>query len=69
MVAPNESLGCSAPDCPAEIQNHKWAKIKAREDGWFFQVNGDQWCPDHLPQWVAQWRLDLARRRGTPGIR
>lgn len=21
------------------------------------QRNGDAWCPDHTPDWVAEWRI------------
>ncbi len=45
---------CSEPGCEATVKNHYWGRVKA--DLWFFQKNGDAWCPDHHPEWVAAWR-------------
>lgn len=25
-------------------------------DGWFHKKDGDSWCPEHIPAWVAAWR-------------
>jgi hypothetical protein len=51
-------LKCSEPTCDKTIKNHMWGKIKA--EGWFFQKDDKQWCPDHIPDWVEEWR---ARRK------
>jgi hypothetical protein len=45
---------CSADGCDATVPDHYWGKVKAA--GWFFQRNGDAWCPEHVPEWVAEWR-------------
>lgn len=34
----------------------KWDIIRAGEAGWFFQKNGDTYCPKHNPPWVKEWR-------------
>ncbi|AOZ64930.1 hypothetical protein SEA_OLYMPICHELADO_65 [Streptomyces phage OlympicHelado] len=47
---------CSNAECPKSFPNHKHGTIGAHQDGWFLQRNGDAWCPDHIPDWVAEWR-------------
>jgi len=47
---------CSAPDCEAKVPNHYWGRVK-KGAGWFFSKDeSDAWCPQHLPEWVPQWR-------------
>ncbi|WP_157533939.1 MULTISPECIES: hypothetical protein [Microbacterium] len=41
----------------ATIADERWAMTKS---DWFFQRNGAAFCPDHLPEWVPEWRA----RRG-----
>ncbi|AUG29577.1 hypothetical protein HMPREF1529_02351 [Microbacterium sp. oral taxon 186 str. F0373] len=48
---------CSADACVATIADERWAMTKS---DWFFQRNGAAFCPDHLPEWVPEWRA----RRG-----
>lgn len=56
---------CSEPKCTAECKDHKWGRMKAQRDGWFFKMDGtEQWCPDHVPSWVHGWR---ARNRQDDG--
>lgn len=45
---------CDAEGCKARVRDHAWGVIKA--DGWFFQKNGDSWCPDHIPDWYWEWK-------------
>lgn len=52
---------CSVPDCKETLPNHAWGKIKA--DGWFFQKDGTNYCPNHIPNWVRAWRK---RKKETP---
>jgi hypothetical protein len=47
---------CSKEECPKFFPNHKWGYQQAQREGWFMQRNGDAWCPDHNPDWVAEWR-------------
>lgn len=44
---------CSHEVCAATIPGHAWGHIKS---GWFFQRDGTQYCPEHTPEWVAEWR-------------
>lgn len=44
--------------CDTQIPNHRWGKIKA--EGWLFRKDGTAWCPDHLPEWVVEWRKQHA---------
>lgn len=55
-------LHCNNLECHNTIENHKWARIKA--DGWFSQKTGEDWCPDHIPEWVHEWHLKRAQERG-----
>lgn len=47
---------CSAPNCENTYATHRWGKTRAHTDGWFLQKDGSSWCPDHLPDWLAEWR-------------
>jgi len=49
---------CSGEGCAERLADHAWGRIKA--DGWFQQKDGTIWCPEHIPDWVAEWRA----RRG-----
>jgi len=44
---------CSNPDCEETIPSNKFSHIKS---GWFFQKNGDSWCPEHIPDWYEEWK-------------
>lgn len=50
---PTADIQCSYAGCSATLKNGAWSKIKAN---WFFQKNGDNWCPLHQPEWVSMWR-------------
>lgn len=56
---------CDHPSCSNFVKAHAWGWIKAGGDGWFFQKNGDCWCPDHIPEWVSAWR---EKRKGNDSI-
>lgn len=45
---------CAEPECTARYKNHRWGRIKA--DDWFHQKDGTSWCPEHIPEWVEEWR-------------
>lgn len=47
---------CSHDGCENSFAPHKWGNMEAQRLGWFLQRNGDAWCPDHIPDWVAEWR-------------
>lgn len=59
---PAHQIHCAQPDCEAWIRNHAWDKIKK---GWFFLKNGEAFCPDHIPSWVAAWRAKKARKESS----
>ena len=46
-------IRCSHEGCKARIKSHAWGKIKS---GWFFQKDDNQYCPEHIPEWVEAWR-------------
>lgn len=46
---------CSGEGCEATVPNHYWGRVTA-SSAWFFQKDGRAWCPEHLPEWVADWR-------------
>lgn len=47
---------CSYPNCGSYYKSHHWGNKEAQREGWFLQKNGDKWCPNHIPEWVDQWR-------------
>lgn len=49
-------LYCSHKGCRRRIKNEHWNKVQAHDLGWMMQKNGDNWCPDHPPEWLAEWR-------------
>lgn len=54
---------CAEPGCTAAHKSDRWNNSKAQKLGWFMQRNGDSWCPDHVPEWVAQWREEKTGKR------
>lgn len=57
-------IKCRFPDCSNTVEGNRWAKTKAHEKGWMFQKNGKNWCPEHLPDWVVEWRAKQALLKG-----
>lgn len=47
---------CSKEGCDKKYKDHSWGKIKAGGKGWFFQKDGTAYCPEHVPDWVEEWR-------------
>jgi hypothetical protein len=43
--------------------SHRWGATRAHGGGWHIQKDGDAYCPDHLPYWVARWRAEKKRRK------
>lgn len=54
---------CSVRTCTNSFKKHYWGSIKAQNDGWFLQKNGDIWCPEHLPDWYEEWKAKKALER------
>lgn len=44
---------CSYPQYEEKIPAHAWGRI---EPNWFFQKNGNMFCPAHTLESVADWR-------------
>jgi len=50
-----DAIECSEVGCPHVAPNHRWGKIRAAEQGWFFMKGGSAWCPIHRPEWYEAW--------------
>lgn len=56
-------ITCAHEGCPASgHKNHYWGRVRAHDEGWFIQKDGTAWCPDHTPEWVAEWRAKKATK-------
>lgn len=42
--------------CALPGPKNKWESIRMGDAGWFFQKNGDSYCPLHVPIWAKKWR-------------
>jgi hypothetical protein len=54
---------CSKEECQKSYIRDHWGTKQANREGWFLQRNGDAWCPDHNPDWVAEWRAKRAEKK------
>lgn len=66
MVVKGSEIGityivCDHPGCTDQFKLTHWDSIAASDKGWFQKLNGEAWCPEHIPSWVAEWR---AKKRG-----
>ena len=53
------AIKCHQPDCSRSFQRKsKWDNIRAVDQGWFLQKSGENWGPEHTPEWVEEWRED-----------
>lgn len=43
-------------DCDRTRPSHRWASVRAQDAGWFTMRDGRTFCPEHVPEWVEQWR-------------
>ena len=48
--------------CEKPGPKNRWENTRAQTEGWFLQRNGDVYCPEHVPGWVAGWRARQAER-------
>jgi hypothetical protein len=46
---------CSHDGCSNGTKVNRWAKIRAQDEGWYFQRNGSLWCPEHRPSFAPAW--------------
>lgn len=52
-----QMIACTHEGCTAGgFKDHYWGRVRAHDAGWFIQKNGDTWCPEHIPEWVEEWR-------------
>lgn len=58
---PGATTHCAFITCICSFPDHRWGAIRAFNEGWFVEKNGTAWCPDHVPEWVADWRARRAR--------
>jgi hypothetical protein len=56
MTHESGTRSCAKEECPKFFPDHMWGNRQAQREGWFMQRNGLAWCPDHNPDWVAEWR-------------
>lgn len=59
---PVSKIRCSYEDCSESLKGDSWSRIKSN---WFFQKNGQNWCPNHTPEWVTEWRERKKRDRNA----
>src|SRR5215211_5237697 len=66
---PHHDAHCSSEGCENKFRDSgRWSHIKAVDAGWFIQKDGTKWCPDHIPEWVEEWRKkkgDAYPQKGT----
>ena len=48
-------ISCSHGGCDQQRPDHQWGS-RGKYSGWFVQKDGTSWCPDHVPDWVEEWR-------------
>lgn len=54
MYRESKYIECFAFGCKAKIKNHKWGMIKS--EGWVHLKDGRIFCPNHTPEWYAEWK-------------
>lgn len=47
---------CAIEGCTNRFADHVWGARNAQKAGWFCQKDGTNFCPNHIPDWVAEWR-------------
>jgi hypothetical protein len=47
---------CDHPGCTNQFKLTYLDIASPGSEGWFQKKDGDAWCPDHIPEWVAKWR-------------
>lgn len=56
---------CAEPGCVNTHKQDRCNTTKAQYEGWFFQKDGTAWCPEHTPEWVAEWRENRRKKDGN----
>lgn len=69
MTEPSGCMECgkTIPHNNRSGRVSQWDVKKAHAAGWFIKRNGEKWCPEHVPTWVANWRAqrDKDQANGT----
>jgi hypothetical protein len=52
---------CRHDGCGETRVGNHFEDIRSAKEGWFFQRNGEAWCPNHNPEWVIEWRSKKKR--------
>ena len=60
-----DQIKCSHLDCETTHAASYWDSIKASDKGWFVQKDGTAYCPEHVPEWVEEWRLKNAEKESN----
>lgn len=48
-------IECAIESCTNKIPDNYWSKTKNSD--WFFSREQQKsFCPDHIPEWVEEWR-------------
>lgn len=47
---------CRNPTCGNDYFPDKWGRMEATRKGWYIGRNGEAWCWEHIPAWVAERR-------------
>lgn len=54
-------INCSIEGCLNRHGDLGFEKILAHKNGWFVTRDQKEFCPEHVPEWVAKWRLKKAQ--------
>jgi hypothetical protein len=46
------TLMLTCQSCHESIRAHRWGKIRAHSQGWYFSKDGRVYCPRHRPKWA-----------------
>lgn len=64
---PAQTKKCSEPSCRSSYKIDWHDMVEAHKQGWFMQRNGASWCPEHVPDWVQEWR-EAKLKESSDGI-
>ena len=59
MATWNSTRECKEETCPRGYTDTAIGKAAAVREGWYIGRNNHAYCPNHVPEWVEQWRKRL----------